>query len=64
MSDKKHIDAEIEEVRGTMITDEFISRFRDVYLDGKPEWNDDEVVAELERHIGKTIAEALDDKSR
>ena len=64
MSDKKHIDAEIEKVRETMITDGFISHFRDVYLDGKPEWNDGGVIAELERHIGKTIAEALDDKSK
>ncbi|MBR2544347.1 hypothetical protein IKF04_03565 [Candidatus Saccharibacteria bacterium] len=64
MSDKKHIDAEIEKVRETMITDGFVSHFRDVYLDGRPEWDDGGVIAELERHIGKTIAEALDDKSR
>ena len=62
--DKKHIDVEVEEVRETMITNGFISHFRDVYLDGKPEWTDGEVITELGRHIGKTIAEALDEKSK
>jgi hypothetical protein len=64
MSAEKQIDAEIGKVRETMITDGFISHFCDVYLDGKPEWNDGEVIAELRRHIGKTIAEALNEKSR
>ena len=64
MSAKKQIDAEIEKVRETMITEGFISHFCDVYLDGKPEWNDGEVIAGLRRHIGKTTAEALDEKSK
>ena len=63
-SSVKKIEIEISEVRDTLITEEYISYYKDKYLDGEPKWNDAGLIKELRNNIGKTISEALDDKSR
>ena len=63
-SSVKKIEMEISVVRDTLITEEYISYYKDKYLDGEPKWNDAGLIKELRNNIGKTISEALDDKSR
>lgn len=62
--DNELIEAEIAEVGSTMISDEYISRFKITYLESNHGRDDSNLLAELKRNIGKTIGDALDIKAK
>ena len=64
MSSDKEVDAEVERIRDTIITEEYIAYFEDTYFDENSKQYAAKNVAALREYIGKTLGEALDSKSK
>ncbi len=63
-SSDESIDAEIAAIRDTVITEEYIAYFEDTYFDENSKQYAEKNAAALREYIGKTLGEALDDKSK
>lgn len=64
ISTDEDIDEEVERVKNTVITEEFIRYFDDRYFDDESKRFAVKNIAALREYIGKTLSEALDDKSK
>ena len=58
------ISAEIEAVRNTVITEEYIAYFENAFFDDSTRQYAAKNIATLRQHLGQTIGEALDNKSK
>lgn len=63
-SSDEDVDAEVQKVRNTVITEEYITYFENAYFDENSRQYAAKNVATLKEYIGKTLGEALDDKSK
>ena len=55
---------EIERIRNTVITEEYIKNFTETYFDEKSQQHAETTAKTLRQYLGKTIAMALDEKAR
>lgn len=64
VSTDEEIDEEVEKVKNTVITEDFIKYFDDRYFDDESKRFAVKNIAALREYMGKTLSEALNDKSK